>query len=84
MILRGRRLLTRSGKPKQGGQHDSYALVPQTAAETTELQKCAKTLHRATSFTGKATPRRLQDLRDMARAVDPNFTEDIQTVREPK
>ena len=81
MILRWTIYETRSGRPRVGGRNDKAWLIPESPEEVKKLDEYKVRGH-LTSCTGKsAIERNLEALKETARAIDPNFTEDPRVIR---
>lgn len=81
MILKGEVFRTASGGSKQRGRGDRFWLEAETPEEFEKMEAVRK-VGQAVSFTGSANGKRaLRDLRNIAQAIDPHFTEQIREIR---
>ena len=80
MILKGEMFRTASGRPKQRGRGDRFWLEPESPDEAARLE-AARKHGQPPSFSGSANRERgLRDLRNLARAIDPRFKEQVKAV----
>lgn len=83
MILRGRILLTKSGRSKQRGKWDSYELVPENKQEEEALQQVSRTTMIERDMLITDWDREIEDLRRLGKSLAvKRFREDIQRIRD--
>jgi hypothetical protein len=81
MKLRGQIYRTSCGSKKQRGRNDRAYLVAETHEEEQQLDRI-KATGRPTTLRGSGElDRDLDDLRNIARSIDPEFKEELNIIR---